>query len=66
MFGEAHLNYLVAQYVEHFENERPHQGLANNLIVAGARPKDDVPLLGQVKRRDRLGGLLKHYERRAA
>ena len=66
VLGEAHLNYLVAQYVEHFENERPHQGLGNKLVVAGKSPKSDVPLLGQVKCRERLGGLLKHYERRAA
>ena len=66
VLGEAHLNYLIAQYVEHFENERPHQGLGNKLVVSATPSKDDVPLLGQVKRRERLGGLLKHYERHAA
>ena len=66
VLGEKHLNYLVAQYVTHFETERPHQGLDNKLVVAGKPPKSDVPLLSQVKCRERLGGLLKHYERRAA
>jgi hypothetical protein len=40
--------------------------LANNLIVAATPPKDGVSFLGQMKCRERLGGLLKHYERRAA
>jgi len=66
VFGEAHLNHLVAEYVAHFETERPHQGLANKLVVAANLPEEDIPLLGQVVCRERLGGLLKHYERRAA
>jgi putative transposase len=66
VFGEAHLDHLVAEYVAHFETERPHQGLDNKLVVVGRPPKQDVPLLGQVKCRERLGGLLKHFERRAA
>ena len=64
--GEAHLNHLVAEYVEHFETERPHQGLHNKLVVAAKPPNDNVPALGQLQCRERLGGLLKHYERRAA
>jgi len=29
ILGEAHLNYLVRQYVEHYHTERPHQGIGN-------------------------------------
>ena len=66
VLGEAHLNYLVAQYVEHFQVERPHQGLENKLIRPKKPPDDDIPLVRQIVCQERLGGLLKHYERRAA
>ncbi|HEY2841424.1 MAG TPA: integrase core domain-containing protein, partial [Pirellulales bacterium] len=66
VFGEAHLNHLVTEYVTHFETERPHQGLDNQLVIASKLVADDIPLLGQVKCCEWLGGLLKHYERRAA
>ena len=54
VLGGAHLNYLAVQYVE---DEQPQQSLGNNLIAAAKSSKDDVSLLGQVKCRDRLGGL---------
>ena len=31
IFGERHLEHLVAEYVTHFHRERPHQGLGNAL-----------------------------------
>ena len=62
-FGCGHLDYLVEQYVEHYHRERPHQGLGNRLI-RNTRPPPDPS--GRIVRRTRLGGVLKHYERRAA
>jgi putative transposase len=29
VFGERHLRYLIREYVNHFHEERPHQGLGN-------------------------------------
>jgi hypothetical protein len=66
VLGEAHLNHLVAEYVEHYHAERPHQGLGNNVPIPARPPDDDVPTGRQVLCHERLGGLLKHYERRAA
>ena len=66
VLSEAHLNYLVAQYVEHFQDERPHQGLENKLIKPKKQPDEDIPRVGNIACQERLGGLLKHYERRAA
>jgi putative transposase len=68
VLGEAHLNHLVGEFVAHYHEERPHQGLDNKLIVPGRPPPDDesIPRLRQVVCRQRLGGLLKHFERRAA
>ena len=63
--GEAHLNHLVQEFVSHYHAERPHQGLDNKLIVPGKPPPDDesIPGLRDLACRERLGGLLKHYER---
>ena len=68
VLGAAHLNHLVEEFVAHYHEERPHQGLDNKLIMPGKPPPEDesIPRLGDVVCRERLGGLLKHYERRAA
>ena len=61
--GERHLRHVVREYTEHYHVERNHQGLGNRLI-------DDrcnvVDLHSTVKRRQRLGGVLNYYCRRAA
>jgi hypothetical protein len=51
---------MIAEYVEHYHQERNHQGLANELI-------ERVPPgnLGRIRRRQRLGGLLNNYCRAA-
>ena len=68
VLGAAHLNHLVQEFVAHYHEERPHQGLDNRLIIPGKPPPDDesIPSTRQVACCERLGGLLKHYERRAA
>jgi len=32
ILGEAHLRYVISEYVQHYHTERAHQGLDNNLI----------------------------------
>jgi putative transposase len=61
--GERHLRRMVADFVEHYHSERNHQGLGN-LIPFPARPSPDAA--GDIRRRERLGGLLNFYERTAA
>jgi hypothetical protein len=56
---------------ELYNTERPRQARGNvPLPVAeieeAGRPQALPPPTGEVKRRDRLGGLLKHYYRSAA
>ena len=61
--NEAHLRRCVREYVSHYHEERPHQGLSNRHIKPVANePGSEAPL----QRRERLGGLLNHYHRRAA
>jgi putative transposase len=63
MLGERSLYYTIQQYLAHYHHERNHQGLANQLIAAepGMRSHGD-----QVRRRERLGGLLSYYYRDTA
>jgi hypothetical protein len=62
-FGGKSLENAVREYVEHYHQERNHQGLGNELID----PSDHVDAVaGEISCRERLGGMLKYYHRRAA
>ncbi len=61
--GERHLRAAVTEYTEHYHVERNHQGLNNELIEDRRRAAD---MSGDVGRRERLGGILNYYYRRAA
>ena len=60
--GLRHLDHLVSEYLEHYHLERPHQGLGNRSLTGHDPPGED----GEVVCRVRLGGVLRHYERRSA
>ena len=60
--GEAHLRELVREYVAHYHEERPHQGLNGEIVAASTKRRGRGPLV----RSERLGGLLNHYYREAA
>jgi len=66
VFGEAHLRYLLDQFLEHFHLERPHQGLGNRPPSGADPPQALAPTSGEIECQKRLGGLLRHYQRRAA
>ncbi len=61
--GERHLRKAVEEYRDHCHFERNHQGLDNELIE---EPTDRLDTDGAVERRERLGGILNDYHRRAA
>jgi putative transposase len=62
-FGEKSLRSAVSTFLEHFHKERNHQGLGNRLIESGK----EVGLRdGEVLCRERLGGMLRYYYRKAA
>ncbi len=61
--GERHLRKAVKEYTEHYNLERNHQGLDNEVIE---KPIEVPDMDGAVDCRERLGGVLKYYHRRAA
>jgi putative transposase len=78
IFGAQHLDHLCAEYLAHYHDERPHQGdgIDNELLCSPkkrGRPKtkrgslaDEIIPLSEVRCKQRLGGLLKSYSRKAA
>jgi hypothetical protein len=61
--GEGSLRDAIHHYLAHHHQERNHQGLDNQLIA----PEPGIgSQIGEVRRRERLGGLLSYYYREAA
>ncbi|MEQ1829976.1 MAG: integrase core domain-containing protein, partial [Pirellula sp.] len=76
VFGKSHFDHLCSEYREHYHTERPHQSL-ENIVLPTAKAKRTkkskmqstetamIPL-SSISCKERLGGLLKHYSRKAA
>ena len=62
LFGESSLRKAIQDFMIHYQRERNHQGLGNQLI----EPEPDIANTGPVQRRQRLGGMLNYYYRAAA
>ncbi len=60
-FGSRSLERAISDFTAHYNFERPHLGLGNELISG---EKDSGS--GEVIVSERLGGLLKHYHRSTA
>mgnify|MGYP000315391288 FL=1 len=62
-FGQRSLQNAVRQFLAHYHGERNHQGLSNKII----EPREEVGQdHGEIEFRNRLGGLLRYYHRKAA
>jgi hypothetical protein len=61
VFGRAHLEHVLREYVGHCNESRPHRGLG---VRTPDAPDPPAPLPGHrsVRRRDLLGGLVHEYE----
>jgi transposase InsO family protein len=64
LFGEGSLRHALQEYVAHYHHERNHQGKGNMLLFPSTN--QDPERAGPMQCRERLGGLLKYYERAAA
>jgi hypothetical protein len=65
LFGESSLRRVVSEYLEHYHRERNHQG-KGNLLLFPASTSTQPGLSGAIGCRERLGGLLNYYQRKAA
>src|SRR3982074_857543 len=63
LFGERSLRRALSEYIDHFHAERNHQGKGNVLLFPRVTDRQHE---GPVRCRERLGGLLRYYDREAA
>ena len=67
VLNQAHLRAVLAEYQEHYNTARPHQGIGQR--VPNADPAPRVPAADpgtcQIRRKPVLGGLINEYERAA-
>ncbi len=62
-FGRRSLERALREFVVHYHGERNHQGLGNRII----EPGEEVGRTTEgVTCRERLGGMLRYYYRKAA
>lgn len=63
LFGESSLRRAIREYVEHDNQERPHQGVGNRTLEHTARQAPTAT--SGIEVHERLGGLLEHYRHAA-
>ena len=63
-FGERSLRHCLDSYVSHYHTERNHQGKDNVILFPVAADRVGEAS-GDIRTRERLGGLLKFYYRNA-
>ena len=65
LFGERSLQHALSNYVSHFHTERNHQGKDNMILFPEATDRVGETA-GEIRTRERLGGMLKFYYRQEA
>jgi putative transposase len=67
ILNQAHLRAVLAEYQEHYNTARPHQGTGQRVPGAEAGSRVTAPDLGtcQIRRKPVLSGLVNEYERPA-
>ena len=63
LFGEKMLRATIQEYLVHYHTARNHQGIDNRIIDPG---EEVGQADGEIQCRERLGGLLRYYHRKAA
>lgn len=61
--GEKHLWRAIDAYIEHYNHDRPHQGIGNVVLDPSFEPAEPN---GKVICDEQLGGLIRSYRRAAA
>jgi putative transposase len=66
ILNRRHLERVLRVYVDHYNRERPHRALELRPPHPDERREKSPSLAGEIRRRDRLGGLIHEYYRAAA
>lgn len=67
VLGTRHLDHLLSEYIDYHNRERPHSSLEFATPMGRPPPARAWPVEPrEIRCRERLGGVLKHYYRRAA
>ncbi len=64
ILNRSHLERVLRVYVDHYNRERPHRALELRRPAPDKRPERSPA--GEIRRHDRLGGLIHEYYRAAA
>jgi transposase InsO family protein len=64
LFGDRSLHHALSEYITPYRTERPQQGKGNGMLFPAAKVEPD--LHSPIECRERLGGLLSYYHRKAA
>jgi putative transposase len=64
ILNRRHLERVLHVYVDHYNRERPHRSL--ELKPPERDERRERSPVGEIRRRDRLGGLIHEYYRAAA
>ncbi len=66
-FGLGHFDHIVSSYCDYYHHARPHQRKSNKPLLGVWPEVNDPPDKDEeIVCREWLGGVLKHYERKAA
>ena len=65
LFGETWLRRAITEFLTHYHLERPHQGKGNHLLFPSPAVPSPSPHPNRIQCHERLGGLLKFYQRAA-
>ena len=64
ILNRRHLERVLRVFVDHYNTQRPHRALAQRSPEPGMPPPTST--VGEIRRHDRLGGLIREYYRDAA
>jgi putative transposase len=67
ILNQAHLRAVLAEYQEHYNTARPHQGTSQRIPDPDPAPRVTVadPGTCQIRRKPVLSGLINEYQRAA-
>ena len=66
IFGEKNLRRFLKEYEEHYHFERNHQGIENQIVKVNDTLQHSQKGEGEILKKERVGGLLNYYYRKAS